>query len=251
MRPIYIAAIIPTLVGIGIIGSMVLWRAPRGQRRLLILIVLLELPLCAFAFYCIRQPLEGLLQRVLSPFSDGYRLITTCYAPLTEEPIKLLVLFIPFVFRNVKRSNFLFFALAIGLGFGIGEIWFLAYECSGVPAFTSIPWYGFAGFMQERFLVLVMHGAFTACALIFFRNKLFIIGFLIAVLLHYIGNFPIFLAAVNFGGLSTGDWKTILLIWTQLYFLAMVGFIVFLYLKVQKPPENPQKKNTSSMTNCC
>ena len=95
--------------------------------------------------------------------------------------------------------------------------------------------------MQERLLVCIMHGAFTAAALMFFRKKRFLVGFLIALLLHYMGNFPIFLAAVNFGGLSTGKWQTIVFIWIQFYFLAMVGFIVLLYLKVQTPPENPQK----------
>ena len=237
MHPIYTAAIVPTLLGLGVIGGLLCWRAPREQRKLLAVIVLLELPLCAAAFYFIRQPLDGLLQKVISPFSDGYRLIATWYAPLTEEPIKLWVLLIPLVFRSVKRSNFVFFAVAIGLGFGIGELWMLAYEFSKAPAFASLPWYAFGGFMQERFLVLFMHGAFTAAALMFFRRKLFIVGFLIALLLHYIGNFPIFLAAVNFGGLSTGDWQIIVLIWTQLYFLAMVGFLTFLYIKIQKPSQ--------------
>jgi hypothetical protein len=234
MHSIYVAAIVPTLLGIGIIGGLIFWRAPREQRKSLVLITLLKLPMCAIAFYLIRLPLDGLLQRVISPFSDGYRLIATWYAPLTEEPIKLWVLLIPFVFKRVTRSNFVFFALAIGLGFGIGELWMLAYEFSKVPSFTSLTWYSFGGFMQERFLVCIMHGAFTGAALMFFRRKLFIVGFLIAVLLHYIGNFPIFLAAVNFGGLSTGDWQTAVFIWIQFYFLAMVGFLTLLYSKMQK-----------------
>jgi hypothetical protein len=245
MHPIYIAAIIPTLLGLGIIGGLLYWRASKELRKLLALIVLLELPICAMAFYFIRQPLDGLLQRAISPFSDGYRLIATWYAPLTEEPAKLWVLLIPFIFRRVKRSNFVFFALAIGLGFGIGELWMLAYEFSKVPAFASLTWYAFSGFMQERLLVCFMHGAFTAAALMFFRKKLFLIGFLIALLLHYIGNFPIFLAAVNFAGLSTETWQTIVLIWVQLYFLAMVGFITFLYLKMRESQKEPSRSAPS------
>lgn len=245
MHSIYIAAIIPTLLGLGIIGGLLWWLSLKEERKLLALIVLLELPLCAFAYYLIRQPLDALLQRAISPFSDGYRLLTTWYAPLTEEWVKLLVLLIPAVFRKIDRSNFLLFAVAIGLGFGIGELWFLAYEFSKVPVFSSLSWYSFSGFMQERFLVLVMHAAFTGAALLFFRKKRFMVGFLIAVLLHYIANFPIFLAAISFGGLSTGDWKTILLIWTQFYFLAMVGFLAFLLIKVQTPEENALENTPS------
>ncbi len=241
MPSIYIAALIPTIVGLGIIGGLLWWLAPAEQRKLLGIIILFELPLCAGAYYLIRQPIDGLLQRVISPFSDGYRLLSIFYAPLTEEPVKLLVLLIPPVFIRLNRSNFLFIAVAIGLGFGIGELWFLAYEFSQVPGFASLPWYNFGGFIQERFLVLVMHGAFTGAALLFFRKKRFMVGFLIAVLLHYIGNFPIFLAAINFGGLSTADWKIILLIWTQFYFLAMVGFLTLLFIKVQKPAANTPK----------
>jgi hypothetical protein len=241
MHPIYIAAIIPTIFALGIIGGLLYWRAPRGLRKLLVLIVLLELPMCALAFYFIRQPLDDLLQRAISPFSDGYRLIATWYAPLTEEPAKLWGLRIPFIFRRIRRSNFVFFALAIGLGFGIGELWMLAYEFSKVPAFASLAWYAFSGFMQERLLVCIMHGAFTAAALMFFRKKLFLVGFLIAMLLHYIGNFPIFLAAVNFGGLNTEYWQTIVLIWVQLYFLAMVGFLTFLYLKMRNSTQEKPK----------
>lgn len=236
MHSIYIAAIIPTVLALGVVGGLVIWRAPRECRKLLLVIVLLELPMSALAFYLIRQPIDGLLQRVISPFSDGYRLIATWYAPLTEEPVKLWVLLIPLVFKSVKRSNFVFFTLAIGIGFGIGEIWMLAYEFSKVPAFASLAWYAFGGFMQERFLVCIMHGAFTAGALMLFRKKLFIVGFLIALMLHYIGNFPIFLAAVNFAGLSTGDWQTIVFIWTQLYFLVLVGFLTFLYIKMRETP---------------
>lgn len=241
MHPIYTAAIIPTIIGVGAIGGLLCWRAPGELRKTLALVVLLELPMCAMMFYVVRLPVDGLLQRTISPFSDGYRLISTWYAPLTEEPAKLWVLLLPLIFRRIKRSNFVFFSLAIGLGFGIGELWMLAYEFAKVPAFAPLAWYAFGGFMQERLLVCVMHGAFSAAALMFFRKKLFPVGLLIAMLLHYIANFPIFLAAISFGGLNTGDWKIIVLVWIQLYFLGMVGFLTCLYLKGQKQAEKLQQ----------
>jgi len=234
MQGSHIAAAIATFLSLGIIGTLLLWKTPRKDWNPLFIIILLELPMSLFAFYLIRLPLDKLLLQIFSPFTDRYRFLTTFYAPLTEEPIKLWVLLIPWLFHRINIKNRINIAVAIGVGFGIGELWMLAHQFSKVPSIAQLPWYSFGGYIQERFLVCFMHGAFTASAIIFFRKKFFIPALLLGMFLHYLGNFPIFLAAINFGGIRTSDWKIIISLWVQLYFLLMLGFMGYLLYKQRK-----------------
>ncbi len=234
MQGIYIAAIITTIISLGIIGTFLLWKTPRKEWRILLLVVLLEIPMSAIAFYFIRHPLDGLLLRLLSSKLDIYRFLTTFYAPITEEPIKLVVLLIPWILRRIDRKNSVHFAIAIGLGFGIGEMWMIAAELAKIPYISSLHWYSLGGYIQERFIVCVMHAGFTAVALSLLRKKVFILGFLCAMFLHYVSNFPIYLAGMNLWGMSPSTWKIILLLWVQLYFLAMLGLLGYLLFKRSK-----------------
>lgn len=234
MQGIYIAAVVTTILSLGIIGGFLTWKTPRKEWFFLVFIILLEIPMSAIAFYLIRLPLDCWLQRLLSSSPGIYHFLTTFYAPITEEPIKLWVLLFPWIFRRIERKNAVRFAIAIGLGFGIGEMWMLAVQFAKDPYIASLHWYSLGGYMQERFMVCVMHGAFTAMALSLFRKKTFILGLLCALFLHYLGNFPIYLAGLNFLGLSTSTWKIILVIWVQLYFLAMLGLLGYLLLKTHK-----------------
>ncbi|TES93873.1 MAG: PrsW family intramembrane metalloprotease [Candidatus Cloacimonadota bacterium] len=234
MQGIYIAAVVTTILSLGIIGVFLVWKIPKKEKGILLAVVLLEIPMCALAFYFIRFPLDGWLQRLLSSSPGIYRFLTTFYAPITEEPIKLWVLAIPWIFRRIERKNAIRFAVAIGLGFGIGEMWMLAEQFAKDPYIASLHWYQLGGYIQERFMVCVMHGAFTAPVICFLRKKTIILGILCALFLHYLGNFPIYLAGLNFLGLSISTWKIILTVWVQLYFLGMLGLLGYLLLKTHK-----------------
>jgi hypothetical protein len=245
MEGIYIAAIITSVVALGIIGIPVFWKTPREDWLRGLLIILLELPMSAVAFYLIRKPLDGLISNLVPSSAAGYQFLTTAYAPLTEEPIKLWVLLFPWIFRRITPKNGIQIALIIGLGFGIGELWMLAQQFAQDPSIAGLPWYHLGGYIQERFLVCIFHGAFTAAALYFFRKKFFILGLLLGMLLHYLGNFPIFLARSNVGGFGGETWKIILLIWVQFYFLAMLGFIALLLIRGNRRKKSIDEKEVS------
>ena len=50
-------------------------------------------------------------------------------------------------------------ALAAGVGFGIGEIWFLAHALIRSPGYPDLPFWMFGGFVVERLEVCFLHGA--------------------------------------------------------------------------------------------
>ena len=224
MKGIYVAALITTAIALALYGALLKRLSNPSDRRLLMLAFGLALPLQPLAFYLVRLPLDAWLVGWLGKDSGLYLFLTTLYAPLTEEPAKLLPLLVPLLYRNIRRENFVHFALALGVGFGIGELWFLAERVARAPEFAPLPFYMFGGFFAERLMVCLMHSAFTAVALRKLREN-FVWGVLGAVCLHYLGNFPLFLAALDFGGLGKPAWQVILMFWVQLYFLCMVALL--------------------------
>ena len=127
-----------------------------------------------------------------------------------------------FFFRRINSSNLGRIAIAIGLGFGIGEAWNIAALISQLPEFMKYPWYMLFGFISERMLVCIGHAAFVAVAahFIIFRRAIFR-GVVLGMLLHFFGNFPIYLAHKNTFGLGKDVWSVALQIWVAVYFLAM------------------------------
>ena len=226
MEGIYIAATIATLVSVVIIGGVLFLKSGKEYATFLVLAFLLLTPVAPLTFYFIRLPLDTYLQAVFGQASTTYIFITTLYAPLTEEPVKLWILLIPWFLSNLNRDNTIRLGIALGLGFGVGEIWLLALEYAKSPAIALLPWYALGGFMTERLMVCIMHGVWTTVALRKIRTR-FLVGLLGAMALHYLANFPIYLAAVNSGGLGKSVWQTILAIWVPLYFLGMIGLLIY------------------------
>jgi hypothetical protein len=227
MPGIYIAAIITTTLALAIGGRFILLGATKGERKFIIALVALHLPMCALAFHYLREPLDGCIQKLLGGNHAAYQFARTFYAPLTEEPVKLWLLFVPSFLATLNRENALCRAMAIGLGFGVGEMWFLASLNAQNPHIARIPWWALQGFLQERFMVCFMHGVFTCAALRTFREKP-VCSVLFAMTLHYIGNFPIFLAQINVLPLGR-NWQVVLVLWVMFYFLAMLALLARFY----------------------
>src|SRR5262245_17705428 len=102
------------------IGTVIFRATPPADRRPLAIAFLIALPLQPLVFYAVRLPIDAVVRSFLG-LTVTWGLVAVLYAPLTEEPAKWLPLALPSVSRRVTPANAVPLALAIGLGFGIGE----------------------------------------------------------------------------------------------------------------------------------
>lgn len=89
-------------------------------------------------------------------------------------------------------------ALAVGLGFSIGEIWFVANQHATMPEVAALPFYKFWAFGLERIATGLYHGAMIAY--LFHRVRLGLSawpGLLFALVFHALLNLPIHLRALD------------------------------------------------------
>src|SRR5207244_3709231 len=111
-------------------------------------------------------------------------------------------------------------ALAVGIGFGIGEIWFLARALVLSPDYPDVPFWMFGGFVIERLEVCFLYCAFVALPFVALaRVRPFWLGGLAGMFLHFLLNFPIYLAQMDTFGLGRAIWTQALLLW-------VVGFVI-------------------------
>ncbi len=233
MKSIYVAALITTVISLLIYGAVIFatvyFSGSPINKLWLFMAFLIVLPMQPLAFYLVRLPVDKILVAKLGDSSWLYQFISLFYAPLTEEPAKLVPLILPFILRDIKAETFARYALLIGLGFGIGEMWFIANRLAANPQINALPFYHFlGGFGLERFMVCLFHSAFVSFSLWRLRNK-FWLGFLMAVMAHFFCNFPIFLASKNLFGFGQLIWQQILIFWLQLYFIAAIILLTIFY----------------------
>ncbi len=224
MPGIYYTAILTAAVAIVVFGPLIHKLPQPADERRLWLAAIVVLPLQPLVFYCVRVPLDHWLVARLGATSSAYQGLITFYAPLTEEPAKLVPLLVPAILRDVRPANFLRYALAIGLGFALGEMGFIAHRVAQVPAFRALPFYQFGGYFGERLMTCVVHSAFVSVALWRLRRG-FVVGIAAAMLLHWLGNFPIALLAWNVGGLGKTFWTLAVQGWLVGYFLAALALL--------------------------
>lgn len=220
-----IAASIATVLSLALVGTVVFWGRSAADKRLLLVILLANLPLSALAFHGVRLPLDGWLAKVLVDHQSLLTAIRLCYAPLTEEPAKLLVLLIPFVWQRVDRTNLVRVALAIGLGFAIGEAWMVAELLSAKADVAALPWYALQGFIMERTLVCLTHAGFTSLALLGVIQRRWLPavgGMLLAMACHFTANFPVWLAGIDPFGIGRQAWAVVVACWVQAWVIVAV-----------------------------
>lgn len=212
---VLIAAAITTAVALAAQTWLILKLAPPENRHVLAIAGLAAVPLHPAAFYALRLPLHGLLTDLLGT-GQPLAIVSLLYAPVTEELAKLFVLLIPLVRRYLSPPSAVALSLAIGLGFGIGEIWFLATRLMDVPAFAAQPFWMFGGFLTERFVVCFLHGAMMIFALAWLAERgilWFVLGVLVAMTIHFAINFPIYLMANEVFGWSREAWSQLIMLW--------------------------------------
>jgi hypothetical protein len=226
MQSIYAAAAVTSSLAVGGFSlALRRWRVPANE-HLVWLAALISLPLQPLAFYLVRLPLDGVLAAQLGS-SAAYAWIVTLYAPLTEEPFKLVPLLVPAIFRDIRRENVLRYALALGVGFAIGEMWFIAERVARDSTLSALPLHQWGGYVTERLMTCVFHSAFVSVSLCFLPRRI-AVGLAGAVALHWLGNFPVFLMAWNVGGFGKTFWAVAVMLFLIMYLVAAIAWLSFL-----------------------
>ena len=229
MQGIYLTAVLTSSVAVVIFAVLVRKLRMPANERLLWLAAALALPLQPLAFYLVRMPLDHWLVAQLGSTSTIYGWLSSLYAPLTEEPAKLVVLLIPAIRRDISATNFVRYAFAICFGFAIGEMWFIADRIAQVPKFAALPFYHFDGYIVERLMTCLFHSVFV-CVVLWQLRRRFALGFAGAATLHWLGNFPIFLMAWNAGNLGKTFWMVFIQCWLLFYFCAALALLSYFIL---------------------
>lgn len=223
MHGIWIAAAVTSGLMVAVVGGILWAKAPREHRPWLALAMILQLPMSAATYYAVRVPLMG----VIDPFLTGdatLRWLRFLYAPLTEEPAKLWPLLLPMIARRVKRETLVWYGVALGLGFAMGEAWFIADLIAGTGRFADVPWWQFNGFINERFIVVATHSAMVATSLRGWRcwRGGLPAGLAVAMGMHLFGNLPIGVVPL----LTGPEWAPVVL--SLVIAVTAVGAIVLL-----------------------
>jgi hypothetical protein len=185
------------------------------------------LPLQPLVFYAIRLPVDGFL-RTTYGIAGWVTIVSLFYASLTEEPAKWLTAAVPAVRREIMCDP-ITVALVAGAGFGIGEIWFLAHVLATAPSYPDLPFWHFSGFMIERSAVCFLHGAFLTLPFYALAcGRLFWLGGLAGMVLHFFLNFPLYLAQVGAFGISPKTWPTLLVSWIFWCVFGCIFLVVYL-----------------------
>lgn len=113
-------------------------------------------------------------------------------APVVEEPWKFLPVVAAYLAGVCRgRRELLQVGLIAGLGYGIGEIWYLARALPRTPQFEAgHPFWYYSGFMTERIAVAFVHALLTAIVADALHRRRFLFGVLTAMGYHYLLNFP-------------------------------------------------------------
>ncbi|MEM1986280.1 MAG: PrsW family glutamic-type intramembrane protease [Nitrososphaeria archaeon] len=204
MHGIFVAAIITTIISIILWGGILYWLS-KGSKYFKF--VLITVPFSAIVNLFIKKPVYELalyyfnISPKLNVSTPLFFLIFVLFlSPITEEAIKLLPLIVGRFRRFLSPYSALWIGFALGVGFGLGEIWYLAWNFSMVPEFAGYPFYYFTGFMSERMIVVFIHGVMTSVAVVNllkgWKGGLF--GYIYAVLLHALTNFGAFLYQIQF-----------------------------------------------------
>lgn len=162
------AAIVVT-AGSVCVGAMV-WTAWHRDRAVLAAF-LTGLPLSFLVNGFVKTPITLAVERAAWPAEDvapwSFFLLALWIAPVVEEAAKLLPLGIPGVRAGLLHpESLLRIGLASGFGFGLGEAWYLAWSISRTPAYSSLAFLYFTGYVSERIIALPAHAVMTSVAFV-------------------------------------------------------------------------------------
>ena len=189
---LFIAAFIATLITAAIFLIFCI-HLMNGKKSFYVFLVI-GLPLSPLVNLCIKKPVFGYLlatfnlQESPKKWPLWFGLIVLIIVGVTEELIKVL----PLVFKRFNalvtdKKNAFSIASFLGLGFGIGEIWYLAWSIHiKDPKIAALPFYMLSGFTSERALAVLSHIVFLMFPLfgLLEGTRGFTLGLSIGILLH-------------------------------------------------------------------
>lgn len=194
---------VPTILPMAVITvatSAALWVALlwayAGRTWRYVAFVPLGLPLSAIVNLAVKAPLgtwvgakAGIEPGLGAATPVWFLLFLFALAPVFEELIKLVPTVLPSV-RNAARvpDGAFWTGMAIGIGFGLGEAAYLAWQIGASGAYEQYPWYAFTGFLGERLVVVFVHGFMTAVFLRLVALRRPLVGFLAAAGIHALIN---------------------------------------------------------------
>ncbi len=152
----------------------------------------LTMVLCPAVNLLIKKPLLGAALTALNFKSEPqfwqlwFLGVSLFLAPITEEAIKIL----PMISKAMRRHLLPEWraygtGFALGFGFGIGEIWYLAWGFTQkMPELANGPLFQLFGFLGERFLASFVHAFLTAIVVSGMTKKKGWQAYAVAVALH-------------------------------------------------------------------
>jgi len=234
-----------TFVVAGVLWTGVLW-ASSGRTWRYVAIVPLGLPLSAIVNIFVKGPLAsgvGLLAGIGSGLVQTtpvwFLVFLFLLSPVFEELIKVTPLLVPWVRRRATAVADAFWAgLALGIGFGLGEAAYLAWQIAAAGVYEIYPWYAFTGFLFERTIVVFIHGFMTMLFTRMIASGRPATGFLMAAGAHALVNSAAMLYQL---GLIPG---TLSSLWTVA--LLIVALVVFSRIRPRPPrPGAPDAAHSS------
>ena len=131
--------------------------------------------------------------------------------------------------------NAIALVLAIGLGFGIGEIWFLAVTLFVSPGYPDLPFWQFGPFLTERLEVCFLHSVFVLMPIVCLTLRYPVrLGGLAGMLLHFLANFPIYLAQIDLFAIGRPAWQQALTLWIVAFVVAGAVVMKVLHCKFKR-----------------
>jgi len=160
---IFLAALIATVISVWIGHALLRSWTCRG--RLHYGVAAASLAFSPLVNLLVKKPAVGVmlgrahLQPAVSTWPLWFAALVLLVVGISEEAIKLLPLLAPEVRRVLcTRGSAQPLAFAIGMGFAVGEIWYLAYRIRvNDPASAGLPFYMLGGFVTERIATLSIH----------------------------------------------------------------------------------------------
>lgn len=190
----YIWATLATITSLGV-ATFWLRRDKRPAPWPLLRLAVITLPFSALVNPLIKKPaFNALLQT--TEFSSSthawpiwFVLIAVLIAPIVEESIKILPMGVGSLFRHFDPRTAYRSGFALGYGFGLGEMWYLAYQLTvSKPDFATGSFLPLVGFFGERTAVAIGHACLSAIAALGFGGAGSVRYLLLAISLHYLLN---------------------------------------------------------------